>query len=106
MQCRVDGSDTELEVPLNQAAAGQRIRIAIRAGDILVANEEPRGLSARNVLRGRLSDLTAHGPTMVAVVEAGARFIVHLTPGGVALIESPARRRAVADRQDVLVPHR
>jgi molybdate transport system ATP-binding protein len=84
MQCRVDGSDTELEVPLNQAAAGQRIRIAIRAGDILVANEEPRGLSARNVLRGRLSDLTAHGPTMVAVVEAGARFIVHLTPGGVA----------------------
>ena len=84
MECRLDGSTTQLEVPLNQTTAGQRIRIAIRAGDIMVANEEPRGLSARNVLRGRLVDLTAHGPTMVAAVDAGQRFIVHLTPGGVA----------------------
>jgi molybdate transport system ATP-binding protein len=83
MQCRLEGSDTELEVPLTQAAAGQRIRIAIRAGDILVANEEPRGLSARNVIRGRLVELTARGATMVALVDAGARFVVHLTPGGV-----------------------
>jgi molybdate transport system ATP-binding protein len=83
MECRLDGSTTQLEVPLNQTTAGQRIRIAIRAGDIMVANEEPRGLSARNVLRGRLVDLTAHGPTMVAAVDAGQRFIVHLTPGGV-----------------------
>jgi molybdate transport system ATP-binding protein len=84
MECRLDGSATDLEVPLNQASVGQKIRIAIRAGDIPVANEEPRGLSARNVLRGRLVELTAHGPTMVGVVEAGTRFIVHLTPGGVA----------------------
>jgi molybdate transport system ATP-binding protein len=84
MECRLDGSAAELEVPLNQTTAGQKIRIAIRAGDILVANEEPRGLSARNVLRGRLVELTPHGATMVALVDAGARFIVHLTPGGVA----------------------
>jgi molybdate transport system ATP-binding protein len=84
MECRLDGSATELEVPLNQTTAGEKIRIAIRAGDILVANEEPRGLSARNVLRGRLVELTPHGATMVALVDAGARFIVHLTPGGVA----------------------
>jgi molybdate transport system ATP-binding protein len=83
MECRVEGTGTELEVPLNASAAGTRIRIAIRAGDILVGNEEPRGLSARNVLRGRLIDLSAHGPTIVAVVDAGARFIVHLTPTGV-----------------------
>jgi molybdate transport system ATP-binding protein len=84
MECRLDGSTTQLEVPLNQITPGQQIRIAIRAGDIMVANEEPRGLSARNVLRGRLVDLTAKGPTMVAAVDAGQRFIVHLTPGGVA----------------------
>ena len=83
MECRLDGSTTELEVPLNQGVAGQQIRIAIRAGDILLANEEPRGLSARNVLRGRLLDLTAQGPTMIAIVEAGTTFVVHLTPGGV-----------------------
>jgi molybdate transport system ATP-binding protein len=84
MECRLGGTSAELEVPLNQTAAGQTIRIAIRAGDILVASEEPRGLSARNVLRGRLVELTTHGATIVAIVDAGARFVVHLTPGGVA----------------------
>jgi molybdate transport system ATP-binding protein len=83
MECRIDGTATELEVPLTAARAGTPIRIAIRAGDILVGTEEPRGLSARNVLRGRLLELTAHGPTMVGVVDAGARFVVHLTPTGV-----------------------
>jgi len=83
MECRVEGTSTELEVPLNAAAVGDRIRIAIRAGDVLVGNEQPRGLSARNVLRGQLIELSAHGPTMVAVVDAGARFVVHLTPTGV-----------------------
>jgi molybdate transport system ATP-binding protein len=83
MECRIEGTDTELEVPLTASAVNARIRIAIRAGDILVGTEEPRGLSARNVLRARLIELIAHGPTMVAVVDAGARFIVHLTPTGV-----------------------
>jgi len=83
MECRIEGTAAELEIPLNGSAVGAPIRIAIRAGDILVGSEEPRGLSARNVLRGRLVELTAHGPTMVAVVDAGARFIVHLTPTGV-----------------------
>ena len=83
MQCRLANSATELEVPLGPTAVAQPVWIAIRAGDILVANEQPRGLSARNILPGRLVELTAHGPTMVAVVDVGARFIVHLTPSGV-----------------------
>jgi molybdate transport system ATP-binding protein len=86
MECRVDGSTTELEVPLTAAPVGEPVRIAIRAGDILVGIEEPRGLSARNVLHGRLVELSAHGPTMVAAVDAGARFVVHLTPTGVAAL--------------------
>jgi len=83
MQCRIAETASELEVPLGSAGAGDRVDVAIRAGDILVANQEPRGLSARNVLRGRLVELVAHGPTMIATVDAGARFVVHLTPGGV-----------------------
>ena len=90
MECRVDApagpegrTRPTLEVPLTAAQVGEPIRIAIRAGDILVGNEEPRGLSARNVLRGRLVDLTANGPTMVASIDAGARFVAHLTPTGV-----------------------
>jgi molybdate transport system ATP-binding protein len=90
MECRLEGPagpDSRprptLEVPVNAAPTGGSVRIAIRAGDILIGTEEPRGLSARNVLRGRLVELTAQGPTMVAVVDAGAPFVVHLTPTGV-----------------------
>jgi molybdate transport system ATP-binding protein len=82
MQCRLRDSTTELEVPLGLVAVGEPIRVAIRAGDILIATQEPRGLSARNVLPGTLVDLDIQGPTMVAAVDAGPRFIVHLTPAG------------------------
>ena len=46
---------------------------------IVVANREPSGLSARNVLRGTLVSLKREGPTVVAVVESGEFFTVHLT---------------------------
>jgi molybdate transport system ATP-binding protein len=81
MQCRLDDTGAELEVPLSNARTGSRVRIAIRAGDILLAIEQPRGLSARNVLQGRLVSLKREGATFIAGVEAGERFIVHLTPG-------------------------
>jgi molybdate transport system ATP-binding protein len=80
MQCRLEGTDAELEVPLARGAAGSDVRIAVRAGDILLATELPRALSARNILAGRLTSLARDGATMVAVVDAGARFVVHLTP--------------------------
>jgi len=79
MQCRLGGSATELEVPLTRAAPGDTVRLAIRAGDIMLASEEPHGLSARNVLPGRIVDLSVRGSTMIAAVDAGARFEVHLT---------------------------
>jgi len=80
MVCRLMDSTVDLEVPLARGAAGSAIQVAIRAGDILLATEPPRGLSARNILRGRLVSLTRDGAAMVAAVEAGARFVVHLTP--------------------------
>lgn len=81
MVCRIDGTTTDVEVPFHGADDGARIRLALRAGDILVASEEPRGLSARNVLKGRVSDVRRHGPTIVAHIDAGPSFEVHVTPG-------------------------
>ena len=80
MVCRLAETSVDLEVPLARGATGSAIHIAIRAGDILLATEPPRGLSARNILRGRLASLTRDGAAMVATVDAGARFVVHLTP--------------------------
>src|SRR5215469_9976060 len=48
MVCQLDHSSARLEVPLGRVEAGAPVRIAIRAGDIILANQPPRGLSARN----------------------------------------------------------
>jgi len=83
MHCRLDGSATEIEVPLSKGTAGARIRIAIRAGDILLAAEEPHGLSARNVFPGRVTEIRREGTIVVVTVMAGERFIAHVTPSAV-----------------------
>jgi molybdate transport system ATP-binding protein len=84
MECRLDGTSTEIEVPLFAASRGTTIRLAVRAGDILVATEQPRGLSARNVLPGTIRTIRREGTTVVAEVDAGPLFEVHLTPGAMA----------------------
>ena len=83
MHCRLREGRPELEVPLTTAPVGSSIRIAIRAGDILVATRPPSGLSARNLLQGTITNLTARGPTVVATIDAGTLVTVHLTPGSV-----------------------
>jgi molybdate transport system ATP-binding protein len=82
MKCELAGRSVELEVPLTHHQRGDAVSVAIRAGDIMVATETPHGISARNVLRGVVAGTTRHGPTIVAEIEAGAPFVVHLTPGG------------------------
>lgn len=80
MRCRLKDSAVELEVPLGNEEDGSPVRIAIRAGDIMVAEERPRGLSARNIFQGNLISIERRGVTMIALVEAGVIFEVHLTP--------------------------
>ncbi|MHB8502615.1 MAG: molybdenum ABC transporter ATP-binding protein, partial [Candidatus Acidiferrales bacterium] len=50
MRVRLGESLCEIEVPLGYAAVGDRVRVAIRAGDILLATAKPENLSARNVI--------------------------------------------------------
>ena len=80
MTCRIAGSTVELETPLVRAAeAGSTLRIGIRAGDILLATIQPRGLSARNLIPGRIVSLEQRDVTVVARVDCGAVTEVHLT---------------------------
>ena len=80
MHVRLDDSTVDLEVPLT--AGGNRVTVAIRAGDILVADRAPVGISARNVLEGQVEAVRRQGPTVVARVAAGIPFLVHVTPAG------------------------
>ena len=81
MLCRLDGAETEVEVPLSRAEVGAKIRIAIRAGDIIIAGQFPRALSARNVVPAKIISLRREGAMVIAKVDAGKMFEVHLTPG-------------------------
>jgi len=83
MRVALTSANCELEIPLGTVPPGAAVQVAIRAGDILLATEAPRALSARNVLPGTLEALEPRGSLVVAQVNAGARFIVHLTPGAV-----------------------
>jgi molybdate transport system ATP-binding protein len=87
MRVRLNGTLCELEVPLGYAAAGDRVRVAIRAGDILLATVRPEGLSARNVIEGRIVALETRGTLVRARVDCGVEFIVHLTPGAARTLE-------------------
>ena len=80
MICELERSATPLEVPLGRATPGTPVRIAIRAGDIILATEQPRGLSARNAFIGKVLSIRREGVTSIVMVEAGATFEVHLAP--------------------------
>jgi len=93
MRVRLLDSACEIEVPLGYAAAGSRVHVAIRAGDILLATEQPHGLSARNVMEGRILSLEQRGTMVIARVDCGVTFVVHITPSAVRALELTAGRR-------------
>ena len=80
MLCRLGRDGGELEVPLTRDAIGAPVRIAIRAGDIIISAERPHGLSARNSFEGRVIEVRHEGVRVVVIVEAGVRFAIHITP--------------------------
>src|SRR6266700_1068557 len=78
---RFESAQVELETPLVRAEPGARLRLGISAGDILLATSAPVGLSARNILRGKLLSLFQRDTIIVARVECGVELSVHLTLG-------------------------
>ncbi|HEY7615492.1 MAG TPA: molybdenum ABC transporter ATP-binding protein [Terriglobales bacterium] len=79
MTCQLSRSSVQLETPLVRADVGSAIRVAISAGDILLASEQPVGLSARNVIPGKVISLKQHDVMIVAEVNCGVDMEVHLT---------------------------
>ncbi len=87
MACPIAGSQVDLEVPLTRVDPGQAIRVGIRAGDIMVATVRPEGLSARNVIAGTVTKLEQRDAIVIAHVDCGAVFEVHVTPGAVRALQ-------------------
>ena len=82
MTCRLTQSASApvvLETPLVRGGVGQTLRVGIRAGDILLATVAPVGLSARNVLPGRITSLEQRDVIVTALVNCRVEIEVHLT---------------------------
>jgi molybdate transport system ATP-binding protein len=79
MICQLSGSTVEMETPLVRADVGSALRVGIRAGDILLASQLPVGLSARNILPGRITSLAQRDVIVAAKVNCGVEMEVHLT---------------------------
>lgn len=81
MTCRIegDGGPLVLETPLVRGGVGSALRVGIRAGDILLATAPPVGLSARNVIPGRIQTTERRDVMVVARVKCRAEMEVHLT---------------------------
>lgn len=78
MTCHI-GNDLELETPLARFDIGDKLRVGIRAGDILLAIAHPTGISARNILPGKMLSLEQRDWLVVARVDCGVEMEVHLT---------------------------
>jgi molybdate transport system ATP-binding protein len=96
MRVRLEESTCEIETPLGYSPVGSAIKVAIRAGDILLATELPHALSARNVMAGKIISLEQRGVMFIArVTTDGANavvFTVHLTPGAKRTLQLDANR--------------
>ena len=81
MTCRIPGEagGVVLETPMVRGGAGSSFRIGIRAGDILLATSPPTGLSARNVIPGRIHSLEQRDVIVSAHVKCRVLMEVHLT---------------------------
>ena len=81
MTCRLAGEagGILLETPLVRGGVGAALRIGIRAGDILLATSPPVGLSARNVIPGRIQSLVQRDVIVTARVKCRVEMEVHLT---------------------------
>ena len=81
MTCRIDGDGGALvlETPLVRGGVGASFRVGIRAGDILLATSAPLGLSARNIIPGRIQSLDQRDVIVSARVKCRVEMEVHLT---------------------------
>jgi molybdate transport system ATP-binding protein len=68
-----------LETPLVRGGVGALLRVGIRAGDILLATAPPVGLSARNVIPGRIISIEQRDVIVSAKVKCRVEMEVHLT---------------------------
>jgi molybdate transport system ATP-binding protein len=76
-----------LDIPLGKEDHGEGVIVAVRSGDILLATEELRLTSARNILCGHIIGIEERGDHCLARVKSGVTWHVNLTRQAVKELE-------------------
>jgi len=74
----LDHAGQQIEAPRTELAVGAHVRLRVRARDVMLATQRPSGISARNVLRGTISEIaeepdTAYAETLIDIAGACLR---------------------------------
>ena len=74
----------DLEVPLGRAKPRDEVRVGVSAHDILLAVAPPQGISARNIIQGRILGIKQRDAVVSVLVNCqGTEFQVYVTPSAV-----------------------
>ncbi|HEX8088933.1 MAG TPA: TOBE domain-containing protein, partial [Blastocatellia bacterium] len=74
-----DNGQARIDVPFGVANEGDSVQVAVPSGDILLASEELRSTSARNILRGHVVAVEDKGNRMLVRVLSGVTWQASLT---------------------------
>jgi len=86
----------ELQIPFVDIPIGLTVRVWIRARDVILATETPRGLSVRNVLAGTIAELSqGQGPLTELKIQIGDSALLAL------ITRQAVRDLALAPGKDV-----
>ena len=90
--------DTLLEVPRGDLQPGDEALFAVRADDVLLALERPRGISARNLLAAQVHSIVERGEEVLVVSDLpgqATRLCAELTPASVRELDLRPGREVV-----------
>jgi molybdate transport system ATP-binding protein len=83
MPGRVRVGAADVVTPPTGRPADTPVIMALGAEEIILATQQPSGLSARNVIAGSITELEPVGDRLYATVDIGVRVLVALTQGAV-----------------------
>jgi molybdate transport system ATP-binding protein len=71
--------DVDISTRHQNKNPGDRVVVSLGANQIILAAEQPRQLSARNIISGRVSEVWSDDAKVFVEVDVGQKFIVELT---------------------------
>jgi molybdate transport system ATP-binding protein len=101
----LDFSGGKLIVPQIGRATGSRVRVRVRAEDIMLAREEPRAISANNILAATVSAVRANdaGQADIQLICGETRLVARITRASAARLSLQPGMKVYAIIKSVIV---